>query len=42
VQIDLSSFFTDPTIEALAIEIENVNWLRESMEQDSVVKKTTA
>jgi amino acid adenylation domain-containing protein len=42
VQVDLSSFFTEPTIEALAIEIENVNWLRESEEQESTPKKLTA
>jgi amino acid adenylation domain-containing protein len=42
VQVDLSGFFTDPTIEALAVEIENVNWLRDSQEQDATTKKRTA
>jgi acyl carrier protein len=40
LEIDLSNFFNEPTIEALAVEIENILWLRESNANVSITSKT--
>jgi acyl carrier protein len=38
-EIDLTTFFNGPTIESLAIEIDNIQWLRQSDEKAAPAKK---